>query len=309
MATDLLHYRAWRGRFHHPAFAAWPIARVALTMMFRRKLFWGLYALSSLYFLLFFFGHYLLAWASSQLTEASVRVGGMKVEPQQLIHLFQGLLHLDGTPQEYALFFGFQGHMVMIILALAGSLLIGNDIHFGSLPFYLAKPLTRLQYVLGKGMAVALFINLLTTVPVTVLFLQFGFLSASESFWSHYSEHYPILLGILGYGATLTVSLTLLLLATASWLRRTVPLIMAWTTLFLFCRLLANGLVDLLGYDPAWRLIDVWNDTALVGSACLGITPSARQPAVGLAAGVLAATCVACLGYLIVRIRAVEVVR
>ena len=42
----------------------------------------------------------------------------------------------------------------MIVLALAGSVLVGNDFRFGSLPFYLSKPLGRWHYVLGKCLAV-----------------------------------------------------------------------------------------------------------------------------------------------------------
>jgi hypothetical protein len=111
----------------------------------------------------------------------------------------------------------------------------------------------------------------------------------------------------------LTVALSLVLLAAASWLRRTVPLIMVWTTLFFFARLLADALVDGLHYHRRWRLLDLWNDTYLVGSSCLGLGPeslrSSRQPAVAEALAVLAVTCLVCLIYLNRRIRAVEVVR
>jgi ABC-2 type transport system permease protein len=104
-----------------------------------------------------------------------------------------------------------------------------------------------------------------------------------------------------------------MLLATATWLRRTVPMIMAWTTMFFFLRLLANGLVDTMKYDARWRLIDLWNDTYVVGNMCLGIAGDAirpsPQPAWYEAALVLGALCVLCLSYLSLRIRAVEVVR
>jgi hypothetical protein len=123
----------------------------------------------------------------------------------------------------------------------------------------------------------------------------------------------PLLLGILGYGVLLTICLSSLLVATASWLRRTVPLIMVWTTLFLFLRLLAGAVVDGLQYDPRWRLIDLWNDSYVVGSWCLGLGResfrSLRQPSVVEALLVLVTVCVGCLIYLNHRIRAVEIVR
>jgi ABC-type transport system involved in multi-copper enzyme maturation permease subunit len=307
---DLLHYRAWQGTFHHPARSVWPIARIALGMIVRRWLFWVLYALSLLIFLLFFFGQYLLAWAETQ-TEGEVAVGGFgaRANPRDLIVLFRKFLKLDGSGETYRNFFWYQGYMVMIVLALAGSVLIGNDLRFGSLPYYLSKPLSRWHYLLGKGLAVAVFINLMTTVPAVILFVQFGLLGS----WDYFTRDAPLFFGILGYGAVLTVSLTLMLLATATWLRRTVPLIMTWTTLFFFCRLLASALVDGLHFDPHWRLIDLWNSTYLLGNVCLGmdlekIFPQ-PQPQGYEAAVILGGVSLICLTYLILRIRGVEIVK
>src|SRR4051812_12367378 len=69
----LLHYRPWRGEFRAPGWGIWPIARVALATLLRRKLFWWLYAFSMLVFLMFFFGSYLLSWAETQIPEQPVQ--------------------------------------------------------------------------------------------------------------------------------------------------------------------------------------------------------------------------------------------
>jgi ABC-2 type transport system permease protein len=122
-----------------------------------------------------------------------------------------------------------------------------------------------------------------------------------------------LLVGVLAYGAVVTVSLTTTLLATAVWLRRTVPLVMAWTAMFVLAELLASALVDGLHLDARWRLIDLWNCNCLVGGAFLQLDPTAvspsPQPAWYEAAVVLGGASVACLSYLILRLRAVEVVR
>lgn len=307
---ELLHYRSWQGAFRPPAASVWPIARVALMSIFRKWIFWIIYVLGLLIFLLFFFGQYLLSWAQTQTGEADVVVGGWgRMNPRLLIHLFRGFLKLDGSAESYRNFFGYQGYIVMIVLALAGSILIGNDLRFGSLPYYLSKPLSRWHYLLGKGLAVAVFINLMTTIPAVILFVQWSVLES----WDYLYERFDLLLGIVGYGLVLTVTLTLLLLATATWLRQTVPLIMMWTTLFFFCRLLSSALVDGLRFSSRWRLIDLWNSTSLVGGTCLGMDPGAlrpgRQPPWYEAAVVLGGVCLICLTYLIRRIRAVEIVR
>ncbi|HZT80674.1 MAG TPA: ABC transporter permease subunit [Gemmataceae bacterium] len=303
--VHLLHYRPWRGTFRGPLASVWPVCRIALLMIFRRKLFWGLYALGLLVFLMFFFGQYFLAFAETQLSESSIPLFGRR-DPHDVVTLLRRRLKLNGSGDTYANFFWYQGYMVMVILSLAGSVLIGNDIQHGSLPFYLSKPLSRWHYLLGKCLAVGTFVNLMTTLPAFVLFIQWGLLDGWDYFW----HDGWLLAGILGYGLLLTVSLSLVVIATASWLRRTVPMIMAWATLFVFLRFLGGALVDGLHYDRHWRLIDLWNDLYLVGGAMLGAgVNSTSNPDWYAAAVVVAVVCGACLAYLVQRIRGVEIVK
>jgi ABC-type transport system involved in multi-copper enzyme maturation permease subunit len=306
-APELLYYRPWRGAFRRPAAAVWPVARVALGMMLRRRLFWGVYGLGLVIFAMFFFGQYLLAWAEGQMGESEVPVAGARVNPRFLVDMLRTALKLNGTGETYHVYIHYQMWILTVLLALAGAILIGNDLRFGSLPFYLSKPIDRRHYLLGKGLAVAVCVNLLTTLPALALYVQWGLLSS----WEYFLDHADLLAGILAYGAVLSATLTLLLLATAVWLRRTVPLIMAWATLFYFCRQLAYVLVDGLGFRPAWRLVDLWNDTSLVGGVLLGIPTgtAVNQPAWYDAALVLGGVSLLCLGYLALRIRAVEIVR
>jgi ABC-2 type transport system permease protein len=290
----------------------WPIARASIGLLARRWLFWIVFGLAMLAFLLFFFGQYLMVWATEQLG-TEVRVGGFgRADPRFLIDVFARGLKMNGSAETYRNYISFESWPVMIMLALAGSLLIGNDLRFGSLPFFLSKPISRWDYVLGKGLAVAFVINLITTVPALALWLEYGIIKQDDYFLDQLVKNAHLLVGILGYGMVLTVSLTTLLLATATWLRKTVPLIMTWTTLFVFCRLLGDALVR-LGLDHRWRLIDLWNCTYLVGNACLGIDSSKIQPSPQPewyeAALVLTGVCIACLTYLTLRIRAVEIVR
>jgi ABC-2 type transport system permease protein len=308
MSASLLHYRPWRGEFQSSTWTIWPIARVSLWMIFRRKIFWALYALGLLIFFMFFFGQYLLAWAESQTAEQSVRIGLVRADPNRLIQLLREVMHLNGSGYTYRNFFWYQGYMVMIVLALAGSILVGNDFQFGSLPFYLSKPLGRFHYLAGKCLAVAVFVNLMTTLPALILYFQYGFLDS----WSYFVDSGQLLVGILGYGLVLTVALSLILVATATWVRRTVPMIMMWTTLFVFLRALAASLVDGFHYDARWRLIDLWNNAYLVGNYLLGMaadTLRPEEPPVYQATLVLGVLSSLCLIYLSLRIRAVEIVR
>lgn len=304
---SLLRYRAWRGEFKEPIHAVLPIARTALTLIFRRKLFWVVYSFGLLMFLMFFFGQYMLSWAEGQAGEQTIKVAGVATRPEFWIHTFRKQMKINGTGEMYRNFIGFQGYMVMIVLAMAGSILVGNDFQFRSMSFYLSKPIRGWHYVLGKCLAVGVFVNLMTTLPALILFVQWRTLEA----WGDFADEAWLVAGILGYGLLLTVFLSLVLVATATWLRRTVPLIMAWTTLFFFLRMLANSLVHGLDFDARWRLIDLWNNTYLVGNYLLGLGPDSLrqpQPACWEAALVLGAVSILCLIYLNLRIRAVEIV-
>jgi len=307
-APVLLTYRPWRGQLLGPGHSTWAITRVALLMLLRRRLFWALYALGAMIFLFFFYGQYLQIWMSRQLTDDITLGPGafdLALNPTFLAKSLKEALHLDGSGYTFRSFIWYEGYIVMIVLALAGAILIGNDFRFGSLPFYLSKPLHRWHYLFGKFLAIGIFVNLLTTLPCFVLYIQYGMIDS----WTYYYEKALLLAGILGYGLALTIVLGLMLLATACWLKRTMPMIMVWTALFVFSRMMGNFLAR---FDPHWRLVDLWNDLYLAGNWCLWmprntISP-APQPEYWKATAVLVVICVGCVLYLHKRIRAVEVV-
>src|SRR3954471_19749220 len=198
--AGLLHYRPYRGRLRGPAAGAWAIARSGLRTLLRRKLFWGLYGLCLMVFLFFFFGQYIMAWLATNMQENSFRVGNgnVAVDPARLLGTFRTELKINGGGETYVNVIWYEGYLVMVVLALSGAVLVGNDFRFGSLPFYLAKPLGRWHYVLGKCLAVAVFINLMTTFFALVLWVEYGLLDQD---WEYLLTTWNLPLGILGYGA------------------------------------------------------------------------------------------------------------
>ena len=210
---------------------------------------------------------------------------------------------------------------VVVTLALVGSVLVGNDFAFKSLVFYLAKPIHRWHYILGKCLAVAVVVQLMTTLPAVALYGQHAFddwdyFLHTDYFHDNDSGNgpagIPLLVAVLAYGTLLSVFLSILLVATATWMRRTMPLIMIWMSLFFFLRLLANILVDGLKFDARFRLIDLWSNLTMLGQAFLGyyheeINPK-PQPEFWEATLTLLGVCTLCLIYLNRRTRGVEIV-
>ena len=308
-SESLLRYRPWRGDLQAPVWGSWAMARLAFFQMLRRKLFWGLYALALMIFFFFFYGQYLVVWIQQQTSQLTIPFRGVPVKVGELTK-FLDRLNLNGSAHTFGNFIWFQGYIVMIVLALTGAVLVGNDFQYGSLPYYLSKPIARRHYLLGKFLGVGLFINILTTLPALLLFLQAGLL---YDWQVYYTDHGRELTGIFGYGLILTVCLGLLLVATAVQVRKTVPLIMIWSGIFVLCRTLANLLVDGAKLDVRWRLLDLWNDLYLAGLWCLGadrdtLKPK-EQPEYWEAFLVIGIVCAICLVYLRKRVRAVEVIQ
>ena len=307
-ASSLLRHRAWRGTMHGPLWASLAMARASLKIMFRRRLYWGLFALSLMIFFFFFYGQYIVVWITTQVADDSVKLAGLRIPMKDFTKFFSRFA-LDGSTHTFGNFIWFEGYVVVIVLALAGSVLVGNDFFHGSLPFYLSKPIGRWHYVLGKCLAIGFFVNLMTTIPAILLWIQAGLL---YDWKSYYFDNLDLLLGIFGYGLVLTITLSLLVMATSVWLRQTVPLVMVWMGLFVLLRMLAGWLVDGQGVDADLRLMDLWNDLYLLGLWCLQADPATirpqPQPALWKAALVVVGVCIGCLLYLRKRVQAVEIV-
>ena len=277
-------------------FAAWPIARTAMHLVFRRKLFWVLFALALLSFLFMFGAIYLLATLRQQYPQVEQFITGM-------------LKDLDGSGTTFLNFMVAQGTVTMILLAFAGSVLAGNDHSWGGLIFYLSRRINVVHYAAGKLLAIGLIISLTTTLPALVLFIEYGLLGDTGTyFW----EKYPIFFGILGYGALLSVAVGLLLFALVSWMPKPVPLVMLWGGLFVFLPILSRILTfamrepgmrrrDALEESP-WRLLDFWNDLYIVGNKFFGVD----KPLFTEAAVVVCAVCIFSAVAIFVRLRQLQ---
>lgn len=317
---SLLHYRSWQGAFHSPWWTIWPIARVALGIILRRPMFWALYAFSLLLFLMFFFGNFLLAWAPTAISTAARQLGFVG-NPDAMFEGFRRALSiLNGSQSTFQYFFAFQGAIVVVTLSLVGSVMVGNDFAFKSLVFYLAKPIHRWHYLLGKCLAVFFVVQMMTTLPALGLYAQHAF-DDWNYFWD--IDYFRtsggsgpagivLLAGVVSYGTMLSLFLSILLVATASWMRRTMPLIMVWMSVFFFFRLLAIQLVDSMHWDVRFRLLDLWNNLTILGQGLLGFRPDPSNPQPHPewweAALVLTGVCAVCLIYLNHRTRGVEIV-
>lgn len=292
MAVESLGYRAWEQRLRPSWFACWAIARTGVMLVVRRKIFWLLLGLALINFLFFFAMIYLKA----QLVAENPGF-------QQFVDRL--LRSVSGTGETYRDFMFAQGTVTMLLLAFAGETLVGADYRRGGLTFYLSRRISRWEYLAGKLLTIGLLVSITTTIPALILYVEYGLLTDSLTY---FRENYRILFGILGYGVILAVVLGLVLFALASWLRRTVPLIMGWACLFVF--LPAIGLLLRRVYhEPMWSLLNLWRDIRLLGSWCFGAIDEQNAELATWAAVIVLLVCVVSALTSIPRLRATQVVQ
>ena len=234
----------------------WPVARVGLKLVMKRRIFKVFLGLGLMNFLFFSSMIYFLA---------DLKKRGL---PQGAIR-FAEFFAFTGKGEAYRNFIFAQNIVVMLLLAVSGTVLISNDFRFRSLTFYLSKPLGRGQYFFGKLAATSMLVGMLTLLPCLVLFIEYGLFS--ESF-DYFSESTDIFFAILGYGLLVSIGMSVILLGVAALLQRTISVVMVWGLIFVFL----PGISTLLrkGTDtPYWGVLHFWKLLSRIGDIFFGVNP------------------------------------
>jgi ABC-2 type transport system permease protein len=279
-----------------------PIARTGIALVLERKLFRFFLLLGLANFLFYSSIIYFLAQLEAELSRHEGVPPGMA--------RFARNFAFTGSGSSYRDFIFGQNIVVMLFLAFAGSILAGNDFRFRAVAFYLSKPISKLEYFLGKLGAAACLTMLLTLVPALILFIEYGAFTGSLDY---FLSSQRILWAIAGYGLLVSVASSVLLLGVAALLERTIPIVAVWGALFIFLPAVAAMLRGLAGERGAdawgWALLDFWALLRWTSGFFFGIHEevySARLPWALLALGAWLSLAV----YVFFRrVRAVEVVR
>jgi len=263
--------------------------RIGLLLIFRRWIFWILIGLGLLNFLFHFAFIYLKATLIVQ---------------NETVAKFLDNYKVTGTGQAYAEFMFAQAAICALLLAFAGSTLIGTDYRQGGMIFYLSRGIGKAHYIVGKLLTIAAVVTIVTTVPTLVLYVEYGTLSNS---FQYFLDNPRVLAGILGYGAVLAIVQSLMIFAIAAWVPRTVPLVMTWLGLFVLLKGLADAMRAIDG-NRYWLLLGFWDDMHRLGRWCFGSLDESKIPSAGYCLAVLCTVCAISLLLIIRRVRAIEVV-
>jgi len=286
-------FRPYDGRLTVHSARLWVIPRFALREVFRTRLallLFGAGALLPLVFGLLIYMHHNVA----ALAQLNLDIGN--------------LLDIDAAFFNRLLWL--QAILGFGIAVVVAPPLLARDLQNNALPLYLARPISRAEYLLSKVLVLCVPLSLISWVPGLLLFVLQASLAGSG--WA--GANARIAMAMVAGALAWMVVLSLFALAVSSIVRRT---LVARGTM-LAVAFVSNGIAAWIHelFDTRWGLLiaplqlieAVW--TSLFGPEAAGglIGLESELPA-SAAWAMLVAVSVACVGVLMWRTRAYEAVR
>ena len=193
--------------------------------------------------------------------------------------------------------------LIALIAIFGGSGLIATDLKNNALSLYLSKPLSWIDYLIGKFAVIGILLGSLTVVPGLLLFLEQALLTDV----SFLKEHYWLPFSIIAYSVLLTVSASLLMLLFSSLTSNpryaTIGFCAVW-----FGSPIIQQLLKGITRTSKTAVVSIWANYDILGSA---LFDGSHNHAVhwGWSLLTVLALIVLCIFVLHRRIRAVEIVK
>ncbi len=153
----------------------------------------------------------------------------------------------------YSFFFKTEMFFIMLLVAITGPGLISQDLRFNALPLYFARPLTRLDYFLGKLGVIGALVASIAVGPAVFAYV-IGLAFCLDL--SVVKDTYPILLASVAYGLLITLSVGTLILAMSSLTRRSLYVGITWAGLWIISGMVGGILTGVHG-DSVRREIQI----------------------------------------------------
>jgi hypothetical protein len=273
-------YRRYEARAPLTRFRFWPITREALRLVLMKRAFLGLLALSFLPFIV----RVVQVYVVTRFPEAG------------------RVLPVDG--RMFGEFLNQQVGFTLLLTIFGGAGLVANDLRTGAIVMYLARPLTRRDYVLGK-LGTTLLLNLAVTLAPGLLLYGVALALAPDQFakW----ELAWIAPAIVVQAFTMSLCVSLLGLAVSSLTKSARVSGLAFFAFIAGLELVRQVLDH--GFDrPEATLLSVQDNLRNLSRALFGLGERGATMPWPASAAVLLALAFGCLLVLRRRVRAVEIV-
>ena len=279
-------YRHWEGTLKPHLYTRWwIITKAELKLLAQRKIVRLIVAIPPVIYIIV---HAILIYISNQLPDAMLP---FDVDAR----FFQKFLfRLVPIPSAM---------LIALIAIFGGSGLIATDLKNNALSLYLSKPLSWIDYLIGKFAVIGILLGCLTLVPGLLLFLEQALLADG----SFLKENYWLPFSIIAYSVLIILSVSLLILFFSSLTSNpryaTIGFCAVW-----FGSPVIQQLLRLITRTSKTAVVSIWANYDILGSV---LFDSSRDHAVHWVWSLLTllALITLCLFVLHRRIRAVEIVK
>lgn len=212
-----------------------------------------------------------------------------------------GFLTIDNRFFFY--FINIQGWLAFVLTAFAGPGLISGDLANGALPLYFCRPFSRSEYVLGKASVLGILLSEITWVPGIVLFVVQASLAGRRWAWDNLWIAGSLIVSSLIWIAILS----LLAMALSAWVKWRIVAGALLLAMLFFGAGFAEAINAVLRIESghlvnlAYLMTTVWNSLFRMDSD--------RAFSAVEAVIALLVYCGVCLGLLMRKVRAYEVIR
>jgi ABC-2 type transport system permease protein len=200
-------------------------------------------------------------------------------------------------------FMSVQGVFAFLLTAFTGPGLISPDLANGALPLYFCRPFSRAEYVLGKSSVLAILLSQITWVPGLILFTMQASLAGASWTWNHLWIAGSLIVSSLIWIAILS----LLSMALSAWVKWRIVA----GALLLGVMFFGAGFAQAINAVMRTESGQFFNVAYLMGTVWNALFRVDRVHAIPVAEAwvALLVYCAICLGLLMRKVRAYEVIR
>lgn len=307
--THLEVYRRFEGTLRDHRMRAWPIWSTGLaTALKQRRALILLYLPPVIATVIFSFVVYLGFMVSEQVQREDPFGGAGGDLQEQLkrgaaMTAMQGGIKLLEVSNQIIEFNKAMGFFALLAVAWFGSGLFCEDRKAGAHQLYFARPITRVDYFLGK-FGIAAFFGLCAMLVPALVICFVASLSSPE--WSFLKEKWDVIPRAIALSVLWTTTVTLLVLLASSLATRRSFALIGVFGYFMISAVLGNGLGHLV--DPRFSAISLGESLNTIGYQVLGRTDVSTSVPLAWAWGVIVGFTAFALLVISARLRRLEVV-
>ncbi|MBB16209.1 hypothetical protein CMK22_13110 [Candidatus Poribacteria bacterium] len=247
-------YHHWDGQLKSGRVSCWIIiARAELKILAQRKFVRFIVAIPPL---IYFVVHGVLVYLVNYFPESTAL---LKIDPK----FFKQFLLRDPV---------FPGFFVVLISVFAGTNLISKDLKYNALSIYLSKPISWIDYIIGKTSVIVILLLMITGIPCVLLFFEHSLLSNDLKFLV---QNYWILGSILVYSLVVVFPLSLLIV-TFSSLTTDARYAAVWFIAVLVGTPILQEIIEQVTRSRETEIISIWGNFDALGMQLFGLAPESQ---------------------------------